>query len=52
MFPRGACSPAVLQGDGCLTRVGGMTGETMGANTEGCEVWVSVVRRGLGEGER
>jgi adenosylcobinamide-GDP ribazoletransferase len=39
-----------LLGAWCLKKIGGITGDTMGANTEVCEVRVFVVRLGVGEG--
>jgi hypothetical protein len=39
-----------LQGTGCLKKLGGITGEKMGADTKVCEVRVFVVRLGVGEG--
>lgn len=41
---------SAIQGAWCMQRIGGIKGETMGANTEVCETWVFVVLLGLGEG--
>jgi cobalamin 5'-phosphate synthase/cobalamin synthase len=46
----GVLAVTALQGAWCLRRIGGITGDTMGANTEVCEVLVFVVLLGLGEG--
>ena len=40
---------SAIQGAWCMQRMGGITGETMGANTEGCETLVFVGLLGLGE---
>ncbi|HEX5753802.1 MAG TPA: adenosylcobinamide-GDP ribazoletransferase [Archangium sp.] len=41
---------SAIQGAWCMQRIGGITGDTMGANTEVCETLVFVVLLGLGEG--
>jgi cobalamin synthase len=46
----GVAAVSALQGAGCLKKIGGITGDTMGANTEVCEVLVFVVLLGVGEG--
>ncbi|AKJ07634.1 adenosylcobinamide-GDP ribazoletransferase [Archangium gephyra] len=46
----GVTAVSAIQGVWWMQRMGGMTGETMGANTEVCETWVFVVLLGLGEG--
>lgn len=44
----GVTAVSALQGAWCMKRIGGITGDTMGANTESCEVLVFVVLLGLG----
>ena len=46
----GVASVSALQGAWCMKRMGGITGDTMGANSEGCETRVFLVLLGLGEG--
>ncbi len=46
----GVAAVSALQGAWCLKKIGGITGDTMGANTEVCEVLVFVVLLGVGEG--
>ncbi|PTL81370.1 adenosylcobinamide-GDP ribazoletransferase [Vitiosangium sp. GDMCC 1.1324] len=46
----GVTAVSAIQGAWCKTRIGGITGDTMGANTEVCEALVFVVLLGWGEG--
>lgn len=46
----GVTAVTAIQGAWCMQRIGGITGDTMGANTEVCETLVFVVLLGLGEG--
>ncbi|MFL5356569.1 adenosylcobinamide-GDP ribazoletransferase [Archangium sp.] len=46
----GVTALTAIQGAWCVQRIGGITGDTMGANTEVCETRVFVVLLGLGEG--
>ena len=46
----GVTAVSAMQGAWCMRRIGGITGDTMGANTEVCETLVFVVLLGLGEG--
>ena len=46
----GVTAVSAIQGAWCMQRIGGITGDTMGANTEVCEALVFVVLLGLGEG--
>jgi adenosylcobinamide-GDP ribazoletransferase len=46
----GVTAVSAIQGAWCMQRIGGITGDTMGANTEVCETLVFVVLLGLGEG--
>jgi cobalamin synthase len=44
----GVAAASALQGAWGLKKIGGMRGDTMGANTEVCEVLVFVVLLGMG----
>jgi adenosylcobinamide-GDP ribazoletransferase len=46
----GVTAVTAIQGAWCMQRIGGITGDTMGANTEVGETLVFVVLLGLGEG--
>ncbi|MCY1082072.1 adenosylcobinamide-GDP ribazoletransferase [Archangium lansingense] len=46
----GVAVVSAIQGAWCMQRIGGITGDTMGANTEVNETLVFVVLLGLGEG--